>query len=50
MVRPVDDPSALCMESETVDLLREVYRCGEAGDVEWLRQHGRVYAAVDEAA
>lgn len=49
MVIPPDDPSEPCYESETVDLLKEVKHRAEAGDLAWLRQHGRVYAAVDAA-
>jgi hypothetical protein len=49
MVIPVDDPSEPCYESETVQLLREVEEHAQRGDVEWLRQHGKVYEAVDAA-
>ena len=49
MVVPVDDPSEPCYEAETVDLLREIKEHAEQGDVEWLSEHGKVYAAVDAA-
>ena len=46
MVIPPDDPSEPCYESETVQLLREVKEHADRGDVDWLTQHGKVYAAV----
>jgi hypothetical protein len=49
MVVPVDDPSEPCYEAETVQLLREVQERANRGDVAWLREHGKVYAAVDAA-
>ena len=49
MVIPADDPSEPCYESETVRLLREVEEKARQGDVDWLRQHGKVYEAVDAA-
>ena len=49
LVVPPDDSSEPCYESETVQLLKEVKERAEAGDLGWLRQHGRVYAAVDAA-
>jgi hypothetical protein len=42
-----DDSSEPCFEAETVQLLREVAEHAERGDVEWLRQHGRVYQALE---
>ncbi len=48
-VFPEEDPSEPCFEAETVERLREVERRAEAGDVEWLRRHGRVYQAIDAA-
>jgi hypothetical protein len=48
-VIPPDDPSEPCYEAETVQLLKTVKERAEAGDVAWLKQHGRVYAAVDAA-
>jgi hypothetical protein len=49
LVIPADDPSEPCYESETVELLKEIKDRAEAGDLAWLKQHGRVYAAVDAA-
>jgi hypothetical protein len=49
MVIPVDDPSEPCYEAETVQLLREVKERAERGDLTWLAQHGKVYAAVGAA-
>jgi hypothetical protein len=49
MVIPVDDPSEPCYEAETVQLLRAVKEHAERGDVTWLKQHGKVYAAMDVA-
>ena len=49
MVIPVDDPSEPCLESEAVELLREVQERAQRGDVDWLKQHGKVYEAVDAA-
>ena len=46
-VIPEDDASEPCYEAETVQLLREVEEHAEQGDVEWLRQHGRVYQALE---
>jgi len=45
----VDDPSEPSYESETVQLLREVEDRARRDDVEWLKQHGKVYEAVDAA-
>lgn len=49
MVIPVDDPSEPCYESETVQLLKAVKEHAERGDVPWLTQKGKVYAAVEAA-
>jgi len=49
MVIPADDPSEPCYESETVQLLKEVRERAERGDLAWLLQKGRVYAAVGAA-
>ncbi|HLX60670.1 MAG TPA: hypothetical protein VKX17_05255 [Planctomycetota bacterium] len=49
MVYPVDDPSEPCYESETVQLLREVSEHAKRGDLNWLKQHGKVYTAADAA-
>ncbi len=50
MVVPVDDPSEPCYEAETVKLLKNVKEHAERGDVDWLRQHGKVYEAMGAAA
>ncbi len=49
MVIPIDDPSEPCYEPETVQLLREVKERAERGDLGWLSQKGKVYAAVGAA-
>ena len=49
MVIPADDPSEPCYESETVQYLREVRERAEQGDIAWLSQKGKVYAAVGTA-
>jgi hypothetical protein len=49
LVIPPDDPSEPCLESETVDLLREVKERAERGDLTWLKQHGKVYEALEAA-
>jgi hypothetical protein len=49
MVIPPDDPSEPCYESETVMLLREVKDRAQRGDVQWLKKHGKVYAALGAA-
>lgn len=49
MVVPPDDPSEPCYESETVQYLREVKERAEQGDLDWLTQQGKVYAAVGTA-
>jgi len=46
MVFPVDDPSEPCYEPETVQLLQDIKEHAERGDVAWLTQKGKVYAAV----
>lgn len=48
-VVPDADPSEACYEAETVEFLREVEARARRGDVDWLRQHGRVYKALDAA-
>ena len=48
-VIPDGDPSEPCYEAETINLLREVESRARAGDVGWLRDHGKVYAAMDAA-
>jgi hypothetical protein len=49
MVIPIDDPSEPCYESETVQLLRDVKEHAERGDLHWLTQRGKVYAALGAA-
>jgi hypothetical protein len=48
-VIPDADPSEPCYESETVELLRDIESHARSGDVNWLRRHGKVYAAVSAA-
>ena len=48
-VIPDADPSEPCYESETVELLRQIEAHARQGDIEWLKQHGKVYAAVGAA-
>lgn len=50
MVIPPDDPSEPCLEAETVQLLKEIKDHALRGDVAWLKQRGRVYRALEEAA
>ncbi|MGC1273893.1 MAG: hypothetical protein WBC44_09315 [Planctomycetaceae bacterium] len=49
LVVPDADPSEPCLEPETLHFLREITERAERGDLDWLRQHGRVYEAVDAA-
>ncbi|MGE0608446.1 MAG: hypothetical protein AB7O62_15225 [Pirellulales bacterium] len=49
LVFPVDDPSEPCLESETVQLLKEIKQHAEQGDLPWLSRHGKVYAAIEAA-
>lgn len=46
---PDSDPSEACFELQVVELLRQVESRAKTGDVEWLRQHGKVYTAVGAA-
>jgi hypothetical protein len=48
-VIPDADPSEPVFEPQTVELLRQVELHAKSGDVEWLKQHGKVYAAVEAA-
>lgn len=43
------DPSEPCFEAETVNLLKEVKARAEQGDLAWLKQHGKVYEALEAA-
>ena len=49
MVIPANDPSEPCYEAETVNFLREVKQRAERDEIGWLKEHGKVYAAVDAA-
>ncbi|MDA1052803.1 MAG: hypothetical protein O3C40_20305 [Planctomycetota bacterium] len=49
MVIPADDPSEPCYEAEAVKFLREVKERAERDELNWLKQHGKVYAAVGAA-
>jgi hypothetical protein len=49
MVIPDSDPSEPCLESETVELLREVHEHAVEGDIAWLKTKGKVYQLVDAA-
>lgn len=49
MVVPADDPTEPCYEAETVNFLREVKERAERGELNWLTQHGKVYAAIGAA-
>lgn len=48
-VIPDADPSEACYEPKTVELLRQVEMHAQSGDVEWLKQHGKVYTAMEAA-
>jgi len=48
-VVPDADPTEPCYEPQTVELLREVELRAKQGDVGWLQQRGKVYAAVETA-
>ncbi len=45
-VIPTDDPTEPCYEPKTVEFLREVHARADAGDIEWLKRVGQVYAKV----
>lgn len=45
-VIPTDDPSEPCYEPATVEFLKQVRERAEAGDIEWLKRIGNVYARV----
>ena len=46
---PDADPSEPCFEPKTIELLRQVELHAKKGDVDWLKRHGKVYAAVEAA-
>lgn len=50
MVVPADDPSEPCYESETIHFLRDVQEHAEREDLAWLKERGKVYAAVEVAS
>ncbi len=51
MVIPDEDPSGACLEADTVAFLKEVKERADAGDLEWLKKRGKVYATLElEAA
>jgi hypothetical protein len=47
MVIPDSDPSKPCLESETVELLRQVHDHAVEGDIAWLTTKGKVFQLVD---
>ena len=47
MVIPESDPSEPCLESETVELLRQVHDHAVEGDIAWLKTKGKVFQLVD---
>jgi len=49
MVIPESDPSEPCLESEAVELLREVHEHAIEGDIAWLKTKGKGYQLVDVA-
>jgi hypothetical protein len=48
-VIPDADPSEPCYEPAVVELLRQVEAHARAGDLEWLKRHGKVYTSVEAA-
>jgi len=48
-VIPDADPTEPCFEPHTVELLRQVELHAKNGDIEWLKQHGKVYTALEAA-
>jgi hypothetical protein len=48
-VVPDADPTEACFEPQVVELLRQVESHAKAGDIDWLKKHGKVYAAVEAA-
>lgn len=49
MVIPDEDPSEPCYEAETIKYLQEVKERAERNELTWLKEHGRVYEALDAA-
>lgn len=48
-VIPDADPSEPCYEPAVVELLRQVEAHAKSGDVEWLKQHGKLYTSFEAA-
>jgi hypothetical protein len=48
-VIPDADPTEPCYEPHVVELLRQVESHAKSGDIEWLKQHGKVYTAMEVA-
>jgi len=48
-VIPDADPTEPSFEPQMVELLRQVELHAKSGDVEWLKQHGKVYTALEAA-
>ena len=46
VVFPTEDPAEACLEPATIRWLDEVARKAEEGDVQFLRQAGRLFQAV----
>jgi len=49
MVIPPEDPGEPCLESEMVELLREIKEHAQQQDLEWLKSRGKVYKALEAA-
>ncbi len=48
-VIPEADPSEACYEPQTIELLRQVELHAKSNDLDWLKLHGKVYAAIEAA-
>jgi len=44
-----EEPEEISFPPTSVELLREVERRAKNGDLDWLKRHGKVYAAVNVA-
>lgn len=42
-----DDPDEPIVAAQTAQLLDEISRHAAAGDIAWLKQHGKVYELVE---
>jgi len=49
MVIPEDDPGEPCDDPDAVMFLRDVADHAARGDLDWLRQRGKVYQLLDAA-